>query len=133
MRRFDRVAVLFCDGTGALLAQVPGGVKPAVGGTSGPGMSERTPGSDAYGPWPSRPAQSPMMNLPFQGPIVLHPNQPGVGNHREAATGALLYKHQVAGAVGMHNGFFIADLDPTAPGNELYAAGSLGLWKWVRQ
>jgi hypothetical protein len=27
----------------------------------------------------------------------------------------------------------IGDLDPTAPGNELYAAGSLGLWKWVRQ
>ena len=47
--------------------------------------------------------------------------------------GALLYKHQVAGAVGMHNGFLIGDLDPTVPGNELYAAGSLGLWKWVRQ
>ena len=47
--------------------------------------------------------------------------------------GALLYKHKVSGAVGMHNGFIIRDIDPTVPGNELYAAGSLGLWKWVRQ
>ncbi|MEQ1632910.1 MAG: hypothetical protein ABL997_11090 [Planctomycetota bacterium] len=47
--------------------------------------------------------------------------------------GALLYKCQVAGAVGMHNGLVVEDLDSAVAGNELYAGGGLGLWKWVRQ
>jgi hypothetical protein len=47
--------------------------------------------------------------------------------------GALLYEHPVAGAVGMHSGFVVEDLDSAALGNELYSAGTLGLWKWVRQ
>lgn len=46
--------------------------------------------------------------------------------------GTLLYKAQVGGSVGMHNGLVIADLDLNVAGNELYTAGSLGLRKWTR-
>ncbi|MGE3171858.1 MAG: hypothetical protein AB7O97_04480 [Planctomycetota bacterium] len=45
---------------------------------------------------------------------------------------APLYETRVEGAVGAYNSFVIADLDPEAAGNELYAAGSLGLRKWIQ-
>ncbi|MGE3354678.1 MAG: hypothetical protein AB7O84_23310, partial [Planctomycetota bacterium] len=45
---------------------------------------------------------------------------------------APLYETRVEGAVGAYNSLVIADLDPSAAGNELYAAGSLGLRKWVQ-
>ena len=86
-------AVLSCPGGCVLPAQVPGGVKPVVGAAGSPGMSEMKSGSDAYGPWPSRPAHSPMMNLPFQGANAQHPNQPGAWNHGEAATSLLGSDH----------------------------------------
>lgn len=46
--------------------------------------------------------------------------------------GPILYQAQVAGSLGVHNGILITEIDPAAPGNELYVAGSLGLRKWVR-
>ncbi|MBK8097499.1 MAG: hypothetical protein IPK26_10345 [Planctomycetes bacterium] len=44
--------------------------------------------------------------------------------------GSLLFKERLEGAVGSFNSILIADLDPAAPGNETYVAGSLGLRKF---
>jgi hypothetical protein len=49
--------------------------------------------------------------------------------------GSLLYRTQLEGSIGAFNSIVVADLDaaPTAPGNEIYVAGSLGLRKFIQQ
>jgi len=44
-----------------------------------------------------------------------------------------LWRTHVIGAAGMPNAIRIADLDAQVPGNELYVAGSWGLWRFIPQ
>ncbi|MEQ1632548.1 MAG: hypothetical protein ABL997_09255 [Planctomycetota bacterium] len=106
MRRLVQVAVLFCSvlfcelGSARLAAQVPGGVKPAVGSTSPlPLRNELLPPSPSAA-WPAHPAMSPMMNLPFQTSALptdlLYPglnNMPGDWRLGESATGGTAPEH----------------------------------------
>lgn len=60
----------------------------------------------------------------LDGHVLVFARAAGVG------FGALLQEIRVEGAVGVHNSFAIVDLDGDSK-NELYAAGSLGLRKWL--
>jgi hypothetical protein len=43
-----------------------------------------------------------------------------------------MYRTWVVGGLGLYNSLVITDLDDSTEGNELYAAGSIGIRKWRR-
>ncbi|MBK8097501.1 MAG: hypothetical protein IPK26_10355 [Planctomycetes bacterium] len=49
---------------------------------------------------------------------------------KQGHVGSLLFQERLEGGVGPFNSILVADLDPAAPGNEIYVAGCLGLRKF---